>query len=103
MDVRRVKETMVETASRKRSRRLELRTTPEERELLDRAVAVIGTDLTDFVVSHASDAARRVLADRDRFVLDPEAARAWEEINSRPARDVPGLRRLMERPSPFRE
>ena len=94
---------MVETASRKRGRRLELRTTPEERELLDRAVAATGTDLTDFVVSHASDAARRVLADRDRFILDPKAARAWDEINSRPARDVPGLRRLMERPSPFRE
>ena len=66
-------------------------------------MAATGTDLTDFVVSQASDAARRVLADRDRFVLDPEAARAWEEINSRPARDLPGLRRLMERPSPFEE
>lgn len=89
--------------SRKRSRRLELRTTPDERDLLDRAVAAVGTDLTDFVVSHASDAARRVLADRDRFVLGPQAARAWEEINQRPARDLPGLRRLMERPSPFGE
>jgi uncharacterized protein (DUF1778 family) len=93
----------MEIASRKRSRRLELRTTPEERELLDRAVAATGTDLTDFVVSHASDAARRVLADRDLFVLDAKAARAWEEINSRPARDLAGLRRLMERPSPFSE
>ncbi|MDA8366379.1 MAG: DUF1778 domain-containing protein [Actinomycetota bacterium] len=93
----------METASRRRSRRLELRTTPEERELLDRAVATTGTDLTDVVVSHASDAARRVLADRDQFMLDPNAARAWEEINSRPARDLPGLRRLMERPSPFNE
>jgi len=93
----------VDTASRRRSRRLELRTTPEERELLDRAVAATGTDLTEFVVSHASDAARRVLADRDHFVLDPDAARAWEEINSRPARNLPGLRRLMDRPSPFSE
>lgn len=93
----------METVSRKRNRRLELRTTPEERELLDRAVAVAGTDLTDFVVSHASDAARRLLADRDQFVLDPKAAQAWEEINSGPARELPGLRRLMERPTPFSE
>jgi uncharacterized protein (DUF1778 family) len=97
------REIEMEAASRKRSRRLELRTTPEERELLDRAVATTGTDLTDFVVSHASDAARRVLADRDLLVLDPKAAGAWEEINSRPARDLPGLRRLMERPWPFSE
>lgn len=90
-------------ASRRRSRRLELRTTTEERELLDRAVAATGTDLTDFVVSHASEAARRVLADHDRFELDPKAAQAWEQINSRPARALPDLRRLMERPSPFSE
>ncbi|HZT64964.1 MAG TPA: DUF1778 domain-containing protein [Acidimicrobiales bacterium] len=93
----------MEIASRRRNRRLELRTTAEERELLDRAVAATGTDMTDFVVTHASDAARRVLADRDRFELDPEAARAWEAINARPARDLPGLRRLIERPSPFSE
>lgn len=82
---------------------MDLRTTPEERDLIDRAVAATGTDLTDFVVTHASDAARRVLADRDQFVLDPAALQAWEAINARPARDLPGLRRLMQRPSPFGE
>lgn len=43
------------------------------------------------------------LADRDRFDLDAEAAEAWAAINARPARDLPGLRRLMDRPSPFVE
>jgi hypothetical protein len=42
-----------------------------------------------------------VVADRDQFDLDAEALAAWEAINARPARDLPGLRRLMERPSPF--
>jgi uncharacterized protein (DUF1778 family) len=63
----------MEAAARRRSRRMELRTTPEERDLIDRAAAVTGTDLTDFVVTHASDAARRVLANRDEFVLDTSA------------------------------
>lgn len=94
---------MSRTESRRKSKRLELRTTPEERELIDRAVEIAGTDLTDFVVTNTLVAARRVLADRDRFELDAGAWEAWEEINSRPARDLPGLRRLMERPSPFRE
>jgi uncharacterized protein (DUF1778 family) len=93
----------VETLSRRRSRRMDLRTTPEERELIDRAVATTGTDLTDFVVTHASDAARRVLADRDRFDLDPTALQQWDQLNARPARDLPGLRRLMQRRSPFSE
>jgi uncharacterized protein (DUF1778 family) len=87
--------------TRRRSRRLELRTTEEERALLDRAVAVEGTDLTDFVISHASDAARRVLADRQSFALDEAARAAWEEVNSRPARELPGLVALFGRPSPF--
>jgi len=87
--------------TRKRSRRLELRTTPDERRLIERAVAVTETDLTEFVVGHAVDAARRVLADRDRFELDDDALERWEAINAGPARDLPGLRRLMERPSPF--
>ena len=94
---------MTTTETRRRSRRLELRTTPDERDLIDRAVSVTATDVTEFVVSNAVEAARRVLADRDRFELDDRALEAWEAINARRARDLPGLRRLMERPSPFSE
>jgi uncharacterized protein (DUF1778 family) len=82
---------------------MELRTTPEEREIIDRAAAASDTGLTEFVISSAVEAAQRVLADRDRFELDAAAAEAWEALNARPARDLPGLRRLMKRPSPFAE
>lgn len=91
----------MEAGSRRRSRRMDLRTTPEERDLIDRAVTATGTDLTDFVITHASDAARRVLADRDQFELDATAIAEWERINARPARDLPRVRQLMQRPSPF--
>lgn len=94
---------MSKTETRRRNRRLDLRTTPEEREIIDRAVEVTGGDLTDFVVSNTVLAARRVLADRDRFELDARAVRAWEKINARRARDLPGLRHLMRRSSPFVE
>lgn len=86
---------------RKRSARIEIRTTPEDRELIDRAVAASETDLTQFVVSNLTIAAHRVLADRTEFVLNSESLRAWENINQRPARDLAGLRELMRRPSPF--
>jgi uncharacterized protein (DUF1778 family) len=82
---------------------MELRTTAQERELIDRAAAASGTDLTDFVITHASEAARRLLADRDRFQLDASTLKEWEAINARSARELPGLRRLMQRPSPFTE
>lgn len=88
-------------ATRVRSERLEVRTTKDERALIDRAVAEQGTDLTEFVVANLTVAARRVLADRVEFVLDAEAAEAWDAINRRRGRDLPGLRHLMDRPSPF--
>ena len=87
--------------TRMRSERLEVRTTKDERALIDRAAAEQGTDITEFVISNLTVAARRVLADRTEFVLDAQAAEAWDEINRRRARDLPGLRRLMERASPF--
>ena len=92
---------MADVETRRRSRRLELRVTPEESDLIDRAAAVAGTDRTTFVVTNAVEAARRVLADRTVFELDADALAEWEFINRRRARELPGLRQLMERPSPF--
>ena len=92
---------MAGTMARKRDKRIEVRATAEERALIDRAVAETGTDLTDFVITHASEAARRVLADRRVFVLDDNARTAWEALNSRPARELPGVAALFARPSPF--
>ena len=92
---------MTTRTTRARSKRLEVRATAEERELIDRAVAASGVGLTEFVMMNLTLAARRVLADRTRFALEGKALQRWEEINSRPARELPGLRSLIERPSPF--
>lgn len=94
---------MSKTTQRARSERLEVRTTKEDRALIDQAVAASGTDLTDFVITHLTVASRRTLADRVEFRLDEQAQEAWEHINAQPARDLPGLRALMARPSPFSE
>lgn len=88
-------------SARTRSKRIEVRTTQAERALIDRAVAATGTDITTFVVGHLVDAARQVLADRDQFVLSARAQAEWDRINGRAAQTLPGLRRLMRRPSPF--
>lgn len=94
---------MTITDGPRRSRRLEVRTTPDERELIERAVQARGGDLTEFVVGTAVEEARRVLADRDAFVLDEDQHAAWEALNSRPARELTSVRALLERPSPFVE
>jgi len=71
------------------------------RQRIDRAVHTLGTDLSSFVVRQVVRAAREVLADRTQFALSEEARAEWERVNRRPAREQPGLQRLMERPSPF--
>ncbi len=81
--------------------RIELRATADDRDLLDRAAAALGTDRSSFLLAQGRLAAQRVLSDRQHFLLDADAQLEWERINSRPARSLPGLTRLLERPSPF--
>ena len=89
------------TTARGRDERIEFRTTSEVRRVVDRAVEASGTNLTAFAEASLLQAAQRVLADRERFVLTGRAAAEWDAINDGPARDLLGLRRLMERPDPF--
>ena len=81
--------------------RIELRATEDERDLLDRAATALGTDRSSFLLAQGRLAAQRVLADREQFVLDADGHKEWERINSRPARSLAGLARLLQRPSPF--
>ena len=66
----------------KRTRRLEVRLTEQERELINNAASSCGSDLTTFAVESLIESSRRVLADRDSFVLSEAQKIAWEEINS---------------------
>ncbi len=49
--------------------RMSLRIRPEEKSLLLRAVALEHTDLTDFVIQHAVNAARAVIEEADHLRL----------------------------------
>jgi uncharacterized protein (DUF1778 family) len=69
--------------------------------MTDRDSCRDATDVTEFVLGSAVETAQRVVADRDCFELDLAAAGAWNAMNAQPARELPGLRRLMERQSPW--
>lgn len=88
-------------ATQTKHARIEVRATQAQRDLIDRAVEAEGTDLTSFVLGYAIQAAERVLADREVFVLSEEAQIEWERINNEPPQHVEGLRELLLRPSPF--
>ncbi len=86
-----------------RDTRIELRATKADRALIVRAAEACNMKLSEYAVSHLVTDSRRVLADRTQFALSPEAQAEWEAINAGPARDLPGLRDLMRRPSPFEQ
>jgi len=92
---------MATTKQSVKTGRIELRASQDDRALLDRAAAAIGTDRSSFLLNQGRLAAQRVLADREQFVLDQRGLEEWEHINNRPARELPGLIRLLQRPSPF--
>lgn len=90
------------TTSHDRDEPLTVLVTSQEFELIRCAAEAAGTDLTSFALGRLTEAARRVLADRDRFLPSAEQAEAWDQADERPAKELAGLRRLAERPSPLR-
>ena len=83
------------------SDRLELRLEPGHRALLDAAAAETGMSASAFVLSHATDAAHRVLADRTAFVLPAERWDAFKTLLDRSERPQPELAAFLARPSVF--
>jgi uncharacterized protein (DUF1778 family) len=87
--------------TQRKDNRLELRLEPGRRQLLDKAAAASGMSTSAFVLAHATEAARDVLADRTSFVLPAERWDAFVELLDRPERPVPGLAAFLARPSVF--
>jgi uncharacterized protein (DUF1778 family) len=66
--------------------RMSLRIRPEEKALLLRAVALKHTDLTDFVIRHALEAARVVVAEADHVQLSArDSLRVLDMLENPPA------------------
>jgi len=79
--------------------RLSLRVEDRDRELFDRAADASRETLTQFLVAGGRERAERLLADRTRFQLSPDA---WDElvaIMDREAKPNPKLAKLFSRRS----
>jgi len=87
---------IVRTAGRKADR-LELRLEPAHRRLLDEAAAASAMSVSAFVLSHATQAAREVLADRTSFVLPADRWDAFIDLLERDARPMPALAAFLAR------
>lgn len=77
------------------SARINLRTSPEAKALIERAAAIMGSTVSSFMLQNAYDAARRIVADKDTLVLSQEAFEAFVAICEKPPRPTKALRKLM--------
>ncbi|HEV8638536.1 MAG TPA: DUF1778 domain-containing protein [Chloroflexota bacterium] len=64
---------------RHKRERLEARVTPEQKELLQRAAALEGTTVTEFVVSRAQRAAEQTIREHEILTLTARASSAFVE------------------------
>ena len=77
------------TARRTRAQRLEARVTAEQKGLIERAAALQGRSVTDFVLTSLQDAARRAIEEHSQLALSLRDSEAFVDalLNPRPVND----------------
>ena len=78
-----------------KSERIEVRTTPNVKALLQQATVSSRKTVTEFLIEAGIDAAEDALADRRTFRLDERRWRAFQDVLDRPVTDKPRLDRLL--------
>ncbi|MDP2172053.1 MAG: DUF1778 domain-containing protein [Rhodocyclaceae bacterium] len=79
------------------SARINLRTSPEAKALIERAAALMGTTVSGFMLQNAYEAARRVVADNDTIMLSQRDFEAFIAACENPSEPTQALRDLMAR------
>jgi uncharacterized protein (DUF1778 family) len=74
---------------RVRGERLEARVTADQKKLIERAAALQGRTVTDFVLTSVQDAARRAIEDHQRLDLSLRDSEAFVDalLNPQPVND----------------
>jgi uncharacterized protein (DUF1778 family) len=79
------------------SARINLRTSPEAKALIEQAAALLGTTVSSFMLQNAYEAARRVVEGNDTLVLTRQAFEAFVASCEKPAEPAEALLALMSR------
>jgi uncharacterized protein (DUF1778 family) len=77
--------------------RIEARLSREAKTIIEHAASLEGVSASDFVVSHAQQAARQVISDHERWRLDRSQSEAFVQALLNPPEPNEALRRAAER------
>lgn len=72
------------TSTRTRAERLETRVTAEQKSLIERAAALQGRSVTDFVLTSVQDAARRTIEEHSQLALSVRDSEAFVDALLKP-------------------
>ena len=78
-----------------KTERIEVRTTPSVKALLQRVATASHKSVTDFLLDAGIDAAEDALANQRVFRLDEARWRAFQDVLDRPVSDKPRLAQLL--------
>nr|VFJ44152.1 MAG: Uncharacterized conserved protein, DUF1778 family [Candidatus Kentron sp. DK]VFJ54791.1 MAG: Uncharacterized conserved protein, DUF1778 family [Candidatus Kentron sp. DK] len=81
-----------------KSERIDIRTDPVVKDLLQRAAVAAHKSVSEFLLHAGLDAAREALSGRQIFSLDEDGWDAFQAALERPVSDKPRLRRLLSEP-----
>ena len=80
---------------------INIRARAAQRDLIDKAAAMLNKNRSDFMLEAACREAENVLLDRRLFLADDETWQAFESLIDAPVRDNPALRKLLHDPAPW--
>jgi uncharacterized protein (DUF1778 family) len=83
--------------------KIEIRTTPAQKQIIEQAAQAEGVNVTAFIFSRVFPEAQRVLGDRSLFVLNQTSWDSLGKILNRPAKPNPKLKELLTTPSVLEE
>lgn len=84
-----------------RTEKLDLRLTPDAKQMLAAAAAAERRSISDFVLESALGRAEEALADRRSFLLDADQWHAFVTALDAPPRGLPHMRKLLNEPGIF--
>ena len=79
----------------KDSARINLRTSPEAKALIERAAAIMGSTVSGFMLQNAYEAASRIVADKNSIILSQEAFEVFVSACENPPKPTQALIDLM--------
>ncbi|MCX2865065.1 DUF1778 domain-containing protein [Paucibacter sp. PLA-PC-4] len=80
---------------------INLRTLPEQRDLIDQAASLLGKNRSDFMLEAACERAQAAVLNQVFFSLDADKLRQFTALLDAPPSPNPGLERLMAVKAPW--